>query len=427
MSEQKKTVNVGVVGLGRRAGSILFQCLQYMPDVRITHLCDFHEPTLHAASQRLADEGYPVTPVCSTDYRTMLADASVDAVFILTGWEDHAKIATDAVLANKYTAVEVGCAFTLAECQRLIDAYHTTHAPLMMLENCCYDRPEMMALNIVKQGLFGDIVHCDGAYMHNLPACELFLDIDKEPLHYRINSYLHRNCEQYPTHALGPICKVLDINRGNRMMTLSSFASRTGGLREAAAHILGEDSPYAKADYKQGDIITTVITCAGGETIRLTLDTTLPRPFYSRDFTVRGTKGMYTENGHAVFFEGMAEPVRENLTEMYQQYDHPLYRQYATKKMRGGHGGIDWLVTRAFLDAVKRGVNTPIDAYDTVAWMAIAPLSEMSIARGGAPVDVPDFTEGRWCRREAYPTGAYCLNEVCEVPDIDFAFPEEDV
>ena len=232
--------------------------------------------------------------------------------------------------------------------------------------------------------------------------------------HYRLDSYIYRNCEQYPTHELGPISKLLKINRGNRMLTLSSFASRSGGLQEAARVHLGEDSPYAKLNYKQGDIVTTVITCAGGETIHLCLDTTTPRPYYSRNFTVRGTKGMSAEEGKVVFFEGMQEGIRDNEEVMFELYDHPLHKEYHAAGERGGHDGIDWLVTRAFIESVKRGTQTPIDVYDTALWMSIAALSEQSIALGGAPVPVPDFTRGMWVTPKPRNIGKYSLDEVVE-------------
>ena len=418
----KKIVKVGYVGLGRRGFSVLEKCFSQMPDVEISVICDQYAERIEKASDILVKAGRP-RPLATESYDELLA-CDIDAVIIMTGWHEHIPLAKKAMLAGKYTAVEVGCAFDLSECFSLIDVYEQTGSPLMMLENCCYGRNEMMALHLVKKGLFGEIVHCDGGYHHYLPDCELFKDINCDHPHYRINSYISRNCEQYPTHELGPISKVLSLNRGNRMLTLSSHASKSVGLRQAAKDILGEDSPFAKLNYRQGDIVTTVITCANGETIRLCLDTTLPRPYYSRDFTVRGTKGMYAEERRTVFLEGMAEPVENNETEMYEKYDHPLHAEYSSLGTKGDHDGMDWLVCRAFIESVKNGTNTPIDAYDTVSWMAIAPLSEMSIARGGAPVDVPDFTKGKWLSREPAPKGKYCLDEVCEDKDTPI-FPAE--
>ena len=291
----------------------------------------------------------------------------------------------------------------------------------MRMENCCYDRREMMALNMVKKGLFGEVVHCKGGYHHYLNACDLIKKdastgtVDTQ--HYRLSEYAARNCEQYPTHEFGPISKVLNINRGNRLLTLSSFASKARGLADYMRDHVDPTHPLHDAQFVQGDIVTTIITCANGETVTLELDTTLPRPYYSRNFTVRGTKGMCTEERKVFYVEGMEENIKENEAEFYEKYDHPLYKEYSKMQARGGHGGMDWLIIRAFVESVKRGVQTPIDAYDTVAWMAIAPLSAQSIARGGAPVEFPDFTRGKWQNREPIVQGKYCLDEICE--DLD--------
>jgi hypothetical protein len=323
------------------------------------------------------------------------------------------------MLAGKYTAIEVGCSQTLEECFELIDTYEETGSPLMMLENCCYGRREMMVLNMVKKGLFGEVVHCTGAYAHYLNDCELFAEmVGKNPTdkvtHYRLQHYIDGNRENYPTHELGPICKVLNINRGNRLVRLSSFASKSAGLKAYAAEKFGEDSEYAKIDYKQGDVINTIITCAGGETISINLDTTLPRAYYSRNFSVRGTKGMSTEEHGVIFLEGMKEGIGNNEGEMGKTHDHPLHAEYEMMGPRGGHGGMDWLVCRAFVEAVKNGTNTPIDAYDSVTWLAVGALSEMSIKGGGIPVEFPDFTKGKWQNREPVVRCKYCLDEIIE-------------
>lgn len=418
----KKSIKVGYLGLGCRGLWVLEGCFRHMKDVEISMICDVREKGIERAKELLKETGR-AAPIATADYQEMLDNPELDAIIIMTGWEGRAELAARAMRAGKYTAIEVGCAFDLSECFRLLDAYEETKVPLMMLENCCYGRREMMLLNVVGQGLLGEIIHCEGGYHHYIPEEDLLRDenhdlmkgVDGEKSHYRIRSYIQRNCEQYPTHELGPIMKVLDINRGNKMLTLSSFASKARGLKAAAKDLLGLDNPYANIDYKQGDIVNTIITCQNGETIRLCLDTTLPRPYSSRNFTVRGVDGLYTEERRTLFFKGMKEDadIFDNEAEMFEKYDHPLHAEYAKLDKPGGHGGIDWLVCRAFVESVKNGTNTPIDAYDSIAMMAIAPLSEMSIARGGAPVDVPDFTRGKWMNREPVVEGKYCLDKVC--------------
>lgn len=411
----KEKIKLAQIGLGRRGYALLRDSFSDMADVDMAVLCDRYAPSYDRAAELFTSKGKQA-PKFTDNFDEVLNDPEIDGIIICTGWQEHGELAKKSMLAGKYTAIEVGCAFDLRECYELIEVYEKTKTPLMMLENCCYGRREMMALNIVKQGLFGDVVHCDGGYHHYLCEGELLVDLDNPNPHYRLDSYIKRNCEQYPTHELGPISKVLGINYGNRFMTLSSFASKPGGLKRAAERFVGEDSDYAKINYKQGDIITTILTCANGETVRLCLDTTAPRPYYSRDFTVRGTKGMCAEENNVVFFEGMKEPVKNNEAEMFEKYDHPIHKEYNAIGARGGHDGMDWLVCRAFVESVKNGTQTPINAYDTVLWMSIASLSEQSINLGGAPVPVPDFTNGKWMFQRPENTGKYSLDIVVEDP-----------
>ncbi len=421
--KMKEKIKVGYIGLGRRGTNVLQKCISEMNDVEITMICDSYESAIEKVNTILKEKG-KAEAIATTNYHDILNNPEIDAVFIMTGWESRLDIVKDAMRAGKYAGFEVGCAFDIQECHDLLKVYEETKTPIMMLENCCYGRFEMMALNVKEKGLFGELIHAEGGYHHDLITCkELYGDEKDEDRHYRIHSYMHRNCEQYPTHELGPISKVLGINRGNRMMTLSSFASKAVALKERILHDLGPDGKWSKFDYRHGDIITTIITCANGETIKLCLDTTAPRPFYSRNFTIRGSRGMCTEDGRTLFFLGMDEPCRNNLEEMYKEYDHPLHKEYVELGEKGGHGGMDWLVCRAFIESVKSGTNTPIDAYDSILWAAVAPLSEASIAMGGAPVPVPDFTRGKWVNREPVVEGKYCLDKVC-IDDTTEIFPE---
>lgn len=409
---KKDKIKIGWVGLGRRGRFVLDSVVE-MQDIEIAVICDTYKPAVEDTLCFLEEKGYP-KPMATITYQDILDDPEIDAVVIMTPWAGRVELAIKAMRAGKYAGIEVGCAFDLKECYDLIDAYEETGVPVMMLENCCYDRREMMAYHMLEQGLLGEIVHCDGAYGHHLPEVELFKDIEAGR-HYRIQSYISRNCEQYPTHEFGPISKLLKLNRGNKMLTLSSFASKGVALQHYAKENLGATSPYANMKYKQGDIIDTLITCQNGETVHLQLDTTLPRAYYSRNFTVRGTRGCISEEGNVVFLEGMEEgpALKNNESEFFEKYDHPLQKEYQKQGAKGGHSGIDWLVMRAFFESVKNGTNTPIDAYDTALWLAIAPLSEASIAAGGVPVTVPDFTKGKWMNREPIVEGKYCLDKVC--------------
>ena len=408
----KETIKIGYIGLGRRGFYVLKHDIVDMKDVEIAWVCDLSEARMQTANKLITEHGRPQAKE-TTDYHDILNDPTVDAVFVMACWSGRPQIAMDSMRAGKYTGIEVGCADNLQECFDLVATYEETGVPVMMLENCCYGRREMMVLNMVKQGLFGELVHCTGGYQHYLNDEDLFKNIEeKEFPHYRLSHYIARNCENYPTHELGPISKVMSLNRGNRLLSLSSFATKSVGLKHYAKKRFGADSEYAKIDYQQGDIVNTILTCADGSTILLTLDTTLPRAYYSRNFSVRGTMGMSNEDGRVVFLEGMQEKIRDNEQEMYEKYDHPLHTEYIKGGVKEGHGGIDWLVCRAFVESVKRGTNTPIDVYDTALWLSIGPLSEQSIKQGGAPVEVPDFTNGKWQNREPVVRGKYCLDEI---------------
>ena len=408
----KDTVKIGYIGLGRRGTHLLQHNLVHMRDIEICTVCDFSQARMENAAELIATH-MGKRPTMTTNYHDILNDPSIDAVFIMTAWEGRPQMAMEAMRAGKYVGLEVGCAENLQACFDLVKAYEETGMPAMMLENCCYGRREMMVLNMVKQGLFGKVVHCTGGYHHYLNEVELFKDIGEEEIaHYRLAHYRDENRENYPTHELGPISKVLNINRGNRFVSLASFGSKSVGIRDYAAQHFGKDSPYATAEYKQSDIVTTFLTCAGGETVTIVLDTTLPRAYYSRNFSVRGTRGMSTEERAVVFLEGMPEEIANNEAEMYEKYDHPLHAEYVKKGVKEGHGGMDWLVCRAFIESVKAGTNTPIDAYDTATWLAVGALSEESLANGNCVVEFPDFTGGKWQNREPSVPSKYSLNEI---------------
>lgn len=420
----KEKINVGYIGLGRCGMFMLDICVAEMADVNVVAVCDMDEKKLADAKERIEKKGKPA-PATTTHTQDIFQNPDIDAVFVMTGWNSHIKLAIEAMRAGKYAAIEVGCAYDINECFDLVRTYEETGIPVMMLENCCYGRREMMALKMAKMGMFGEIIQCNGGYHHYLNPAELFIkkaDGTIDENHYRLAEYKNRNCEQYPTHELGPISKVLNLNRGNRALTLTSIATKSRGIETYMQNHVPQSHSFTNCHFRQGDLITTMITCSGGEVIKLTLDTTLPRPYYSRGFTVRGTKGMCEEiskNMATFYFDGMEEGAANfnNEAEYFKKYDHPLHVEFQSNEIKGGHGGMDWLVVRAFVESVKHECQTPIDIYDTALWLAIGPLSEMSIARGGAAVDVPDFTKGKWFHREPALTLKYSLDEIIDDPD----------
>ena len=285
-----------------------------------------------------------------------------------------------------------------------MDCYEETKTPVMFMENCVYGRDEMMVYHMAEAGVLGEIVHCEGGSKHDLRE---EISFGKENRHYRLDNYIHRNTENYPTHELGPIARILHINRGNRMLSLSSMASKASGLREYIKEKKPEDKALQNTVFQQGDVVNTMIKCSNGESILLTLDTTLPRA-YSRGFTVQVTKGMYMEDNASIFLDG-DEGAKDhfewkkqwgNVERFRTQYEHPLWKDYLKSGVKKGHGGMDYLVFSDFIRCLQEDLPMPIDVYDMASWMSISALSEESIALGGQPVAIPDFTNGKWMKRK---------------------------
>ena len=404
------SVRVAVVGVSGR-GRGLLGLLLGMPDVEVIGVSDLYEDRLARAKQDVIEKRGN-TPMASTDFRRLLEMKELDAVITPSSWTSHADVCIASMDAGKYAATEVGGATSIEQCWELVRTSERTKKPCMLLENCCYGREELTIFNMVKQGLFGELVHAEGGYQHDLrdEICN-----GRENRHYRLANYSNRNGEVYPTHELGPIAKCLNINRGNRMLTLTATASKARGLHEWIKNHRGEEYDLFNRQFTMGDVVTTVIKCAHGETITLTHDTSLPRP-YSRGNRIEGTKGIWMEDKYAVYLEGVSPKadVWDSLNNYYEKYEHPLWKWYRTEGVKGGHGGMDYLVLRAYVEAVKAGTQTPIDVYDTAAWMAVTCLSEDSVAMGSMPVAIPDFTNGKWFQREPAVLGKYCLAEVCD-------------
>ncbi len=397
----KDVIKIAVIGIGSRGRSLIRDAVLPAAEeyrVEIAAVMDLYEDRTKQGAD-ITEKLTGKRPAEAASYREILEDPEIGAVMITAAWETHIPLAVQAMKAGKPVAFEVGGAYSLDDCWKLVHTYEETGVPCMLLENCCYDKRELMALRMVREGLFGSIVHCSGGYCHDLRE---EISFGKENRHYRLRNYMNRNCENYPTHELGPIAKLLDVNNGNRMLTLVSAASSSRGLHDYVLRKKGADDPLADVTFAQGDVVTTVIRCAGGQTITLTLDTTLPRT-YSRGFTVRGTRGAYFGETDSIFLDGThnayefhGKELWGNAKEYEAGYQHPLWKAYDP---RGGHGGIDYLVVSAFFESLRKGTRPPIDVYDAAAWMSITPLSEISIAKGSMPVEIPDFTNGKWYMR----------------------------
>ncbi|MEG2088252.1 MAG: Gfo/Idh/MocA family oxidoreductase [Angelakisella sp.] len=389
---------MGVIGLGARGASILSMVLIPMEGFTVTAVCDGYEDRRTAAAKLLTDAGLPA-PKQFADYHKLLDSGCVDSVYIATSWQTHSEIAIDAMLAGVAVASEIGGAFTEHECWKLVETYEATKTPFMPMENCCFGQKELMVTRMVREGLFGDVTHCSGGYLHDLRD---EIGFGREKRHYRLDNYKNRNCENYPTHELGPIAVLLRLGHGNRMISLTSTSSRAAGMSAYLAANKPDDTALAGQRWVQGDVVNTTIKCAHGETIALTLDTTLPR-YYSRGFSVHGTKALYTEDNNSLFLDGVHNqfdfnwaPKWNNFEEYRKQYEHPIWQKFISEGIQGGHDGMDWLEFQAFRDCWQNKEKMPIDVYDMASWMMVSLLSEQSIAMGSSPVAFPDFTNGGW-------------------------------
>ncbi len=391
-----KTFRVGVIGLGHRGYPLTRDILCEMEGVKVTVVCDLYEDRVEKAAQTVLEKT-GIEPIKTLNYKEVIASPEVDVVCIFSDWETHFPFAIEAMEAGKVVACEVGGAYSIDECWKLIDTYERTNGTLYFLENCVYDKAEMIVQNMIKDGLFGEIVFCSGAYGHEL--CKEITNGTKER-HYRERNYLARNCENYPTHELGPIAKILNINHGNRMVKLSSFATKSVGLKSYIASGGEHDECVEGKDWAQGDIIITVITCEDGSVIQLKLDTTLPRS-YSREFCAHGTKGRYTQLYDEVFLAGANEFQKgpSLFDEQFKKYVPECWSAENEALIKEkGHGGMDWLNFEAFFTALREGKEMPIDAYDMASWGAVTALSELSI-KNGISYDFPDFTRGKYKTR----------------------------
>lgn len=398
-------IRLGVIGYGCRSYGMTDIFLGF-DDVDVVAVCDKYEDRVENAKKRALEKGRP-EPFGTVDYKEILKRDDIDAVFIATDWELHIPIAIDAMNAGKAVCVEVGGAYCLQDCYDLVDTWEKTRVPFMFLENCCYNRDELLALSIARRGILGRIVHCKGAYSHDLRGEVVH---GKENRHYRLRNYLTRNCENYPTHELGPMATVLGINRGNRMTSLVSVATKSFGMEQYVIDNKDKVDPDLQGvDFAQGDIVNTIITCENGETMLLTLDTSLPRS-YNRDFTVRGTKGMYEQYTNSVFLDGDPEywtgaeyfQNHNSNDKKYDEYLPDCWKNITKEQLDAGHGGMDYVELREFVDRLKIGKEMPLDVYDAAAWMCVTCLSEESIKNGGKPVEIPDFTRGAYKTREDF-------------------------
>lgn len=416
------TVRVGFIGIGMRGiGAVnRFMALE---GIEIKAICDLEQYNLDRAQDAIANKERPKAEEYTGEdgWKKLCERDDLDLVYICTDWLSHTPIAVYAMEHGKHAAVEVPAATTIEECWQLVNTSEKTRKHCMMLENCCYDKFEMATLNMAQQGLFGEIVHVEGAYIHDLRSLNFNQRTSQNEAYepgigntrqerpglsgywnyWRKNFNIEHTGNPYPTHGLGPVCQILNIHRGDKMNYLVSVSSNEFGMTEYAKEKFGQDSPEAKQNYNLGDMNTTIIKTQKGKTIMIQHDVTSPRP-YSRIHMVSGTNGFaqkYPTRQIALEPDGHRSLSREKMDSLLAVYEHPFYKEAGeTAKSLGAiaHGGMDFIMDYRLVYCLRNGLPLDQDVYDAAEWSSLVELTEISAKNNGAPVEVPDFTRGAW-------------------------------
>ncbi len=397
------TVRIGFIGTGNRGTGAVLR-MSKIGGVEIKALADLRPEKANAAKKKIADSGQ--NPLIYSgnkeEWKKVCERDDIDLIYIATPWELHTPMAVYAMNHGKHVCVEVPAATTVEECWQLVETSEKTRKHCMMLENCCYDFFELLTLNMARQGYFGEIVHAEGAYIHDL----LEGDFSKEKYYdqWRLRMDSSRKGNLYPTHGLGPVCQVMNINRGDKMDYLVSVSSDDFMMGEMAKNLAAKDDYYKQFVGKpfNGNMNTTTIRTNKGKTIMVQHDVTSPRP-YSRIHLVSGTKGTAQKyplpgrisNSHQGW---LSEAEFKSLEE---KYTPPIIKKVGElAKQVGGHGGMDFLMDWRTIDCLRNGLPLDQNVYDAALWSSIFPLSEWSVKNRSNSIDVPDFTAGSWKKNE---------------------------
>lgn len=404
-------VRIGFVGTGLQGGGHVRNLLR-IPGARIVALCDIVPEKVARWQERTVEAGFP-EPTAYTrgdwDFVRMCEEEDLDLVYTATPWEWHVPVMLAAMENGKHAATEIPAAYTIEDCWKLVEAAEKYDKHCVMQENCNYDRPELMVFNMVRQGMFGELLHAECGYLHDLRGIKF--EDRNEGLWRREHSIL-RNGNLYPTHGLGPIANCMDIDRGDRFEYLVSMSSPSRGLQLYAEANYPEGDPKRDEQYALGDVNSSLIKTAEGRTIYLGHNTNLPRP-YSRIHMLEGTKGIFQGYPNRVYFEGYGRPHRwiddqgydyqdqhYDLAQMWEQYEHPVINELRELSAGAGHGGMDYVEDYRLIKCLREGLPTDTNVYQAASVSAVCELTEISVANGSMPVEFPDFTRGRW---RSYP------------------------
>lgn len=388
-------VRIGYVGIGGM-GSNHVRNLLRIPGAKIAAVCDIRQEAVDRAKKMVVDAGQPEPRAYSKgprDFERMCETEPLDLVYNATPWEWHVPICLAAMKNGKHAATEVPAALSLEDCWALVESAEKFRRHCVMMENCNYDRMELMVYHMVRQGVLGEILHGEGGYLHDLR------DVKFSPRGeglWRRAWAMKMNANLYPTHGLGPVANCMDINRGDRFEYLVSMSSPSRGLQEYAKTHFPPDAPQRSEKYILGDVNVSLIKTANGRTIYVNHDTNLPRP-YSRIHLVQGTRGLFQGYPDRVYIEGRSKPHQWDEAKAWlAQYDHPLWTDLNKKAEGASHGGMDFIEDYRLIKCLREGLPTDMNVYDAASLSAVVHLTERSNAKKSAPVDFPDFTKGRW-------------------------------
>jgi predicted dehydrogenase len=395
--EVPRLVRIGVVGTGGRGRSLITSLLS-LPQVEIPAICDINLKALDAARKILEDKGH-LAPDCysgETDYEKLMDRDDLDAVIIATPWDLHTPMAVRCMKAGKITGCEVPIAYTLEECWELIDTWEGTGTECMMLENWSFRPDNLAVLNMIRAGILGTVTHVHCAHSHDC-IDHWFFDGETGEDRWGARYLMEHNRDQYPTHQQGPVLSWMDINCGDYYDTLTSVSTESLSINAYFKRVF-PGHPNGDRDYKQGDIVTTVVKTKKGKSLVINYDMQSPRPYDNR-WMVQGTLGIYNEQRNSVYLTGKSPKYHEwePFPPYMDEYLHPF-----AKTASGGHGGADGIMLNQFVDAVRFRKPLPLNLYDSVLMAAIGPLSELSISQGSRVIRVPDFTRGKWKTRKPY-------------------------
>lgn len=400
------TVRVALIGVGAR-GSGHLSDLMKLDGVELKAVCDNHQPTADRAKATCEKAGLKVDFYTKSDYdyRNMLDRDDIDAVWIATPWKWHTPMAVDAMHRDKHVFTEVPGAQSIEECWQLVDTSEETRKHCMMMENVCYGREELMVLNMCRLGVFGELLHGEAAYIHDLRG--QMNEVEHGTGSWRTYEYAKTNGNLYPTHGLGPVMQYMNVNRGDRFDYLSSVSSPSKVRAIYAKKNFPADHKWNKLKFIAGDINTTIVKTVLGRSIMIQWDEQLPRP-YNRLNLLQGTKGVWGGFPNRVVIEGKSPSTdtweqKEALDKWFAEYDHPLWKRMEEAAKGGGHGGMDFIMNWRIIYCLRNGLPLDQDVYDAAAMSAITPLSAWSVGNRSQSVDVPDFTRGHW--KTAKPLG----------------------